>query len=150
MSDRVTESIRRAVAARSCGYCEYCRCSEKFATQSFTVEHIKPRKEGGENGLENLAWSCFGCNAHKHTKTEAIDSETQEKIALFNPRQQAWSDNFNWNNDFTQVIGKTPSGRVTVESLRLNRVGVVNLRRLLFAANLHPPEKVGLSDLDSI
>jgi len=147
MSERVSESIRRIVAARSRGYCEYCRCSEKFATESFTVEHIKPRKAGGETVLENLAWSCFGCNGHKHTKTEGIDPETGEKIALYNPRQQVWSEHFDWSDDFTQVIGKTPCGRVTVEALRLNRYGVVNLRRLLFAANLHPPEKFGFNDL---
>ena len=29
-----------------------------------------------------------------------------------------------------------------VEALRLNRFGVVNLRRLLRGANLHPPENV--------
>jgi hypothetical protein len=33
-------------------------------------------------------------------------------------------------------------GRATVEALRLNRSGVVNLRRLLRSANLHPPKKV--------
>jgi hypothetical protein len=66
---------------------------------------------------------------------------------LYNPRQQVGSENFAWNDDFTQVIGKTPCGRVTVEALRLNRYGVVNLRRLLFATNLHPPENVGFNDL---
>ncbi|QYX30795.1 HNH endonuclease [Sphaerospermopsis torques-reginae] len=83
MSERVSESIRRIVAARSRGYCEYCRCSEKFATERFTVEHIKPRKAGGETVLENLAWSCFGCNGYKHTKTEGIDPETGEKTASY-------------------------------------------------------------------
>lgn len=124
------------------GYCEYCRCSEQFATESFTVEHIKPRQAGGETVLENLAWSCFGCNSYKHTKTQATDPETKEKIALYNPRQQFWSKHFTWSNDFTQVIGKTACGRATVEALRLNRFGVVNLRRLLRSANLHPPENV--------
>ncbi|WP_255515627.1 hypothetical protein [aff. Roholtiella sp. LEGE 12411] len=40
------------------------------------------------------------------------------------------------------MIGKTACGRATVEALRLNRSGVVNLRRLLRSANLHPPKKV--------
>jgi len=42
MSEKTPQSIRRIVAARARGYCEYCRCSEDFATESFTVEHIKP------------------------------------------------------------------------------------------------------------
>ena len=60
----------------------------------------------------------------------------QLAIALCQLRKSCWSD------DFTQVIGKTPCGRATVEALRLNRFGVVNLRRLLRSANLHPPENV--------
>ena len=39
------------------------------------------------------------------------------------------------------MIGLTPTGRATVETLRLNREGVVNLRRILFLVGLHPPEE---------
>lgn len=143
MSEKTPASIRRIVAARARGYCEYCRCSEEFATESFTVEHIKPRQAGGETILENLAWSCFGCNGHKHTKTQATDPETGEKIELYHPRKQAWSEHFNWSDDFTLVVGKTACGRATVEAVRLNRNGVINLRVLLRGANLHPPDSLG-------
>ena len=88
---------------------------------------------------ENLAWSCFGCNAYKHTKTEGIDPETNQKISLFNPRQQSWHDHFKWSDDSTELVGKTPDARATISVLRLNRQGIVNLRRLLITANLHPP-----------
>lgn len=67
-SKKVPEAIRKVVATRAKDTCEYCRSQGKFATQSFTVEHIKPRKLGGETILDNLAWACFGCNGHKHTK----------------------------------------------------------------------------------
>jgi hypothetical protein len=139
MSEKTPASIRRIVAARARGYCEYCLCSEDFATQSFTVEHIQPRQAGGETILENLAWSCFGCNGHKHTKTQAVDPETGENSPLYHPRQQAWSEHFSWSDDFTEIVGKTAEGRATVEALRLNRFGVVNLRRLMRSSNLHPP-----------
>jgi hypothetical protein len=43
-----------------------------------------------------------------------------------------------WNEDFTQVIGKTPCVFATIEALKLNRRGVVNLRQLLVSAALHP------------
>lgn len=39
----------------------------------------------------------------------------------------------------TQIEGKTPLSRATIEVLRLNRPGVVNLRRVLVAGGLHPP-----------
>ncbi|MEK7328002.1 MAG: HNH endonuclease signature motif containing protein [Chloroflexota bacterium] len=59
------------VAARARDYCEYCQSLAQFATQSFTVEHIKPRAAGGETTLDNLAWACFGCNGHKQARTHA-------------------------------------------------------------------------------
>lgn len=40
----------------------------------------------------------------------------------------------------TQVVGQTPCGRATIEALSLNRPGVINLRRLLVSAGLHPPQ----------
>ena len=138
-SERVTSIFKQAVSTRAKNYCEYCRSPGQFATESFTVDHIKPRQAGGETTLDNLAWSCFGCNAHKHTKTEDTDPETGQKAALFNPRQQVWTEHFGWSDDFTEVIGKTPCGKATINALRLNRTGVANLRRLLVMAGLHPP-----------
>ncbi|MEC4806410.1 MAG: HNH endonuclease signature motif containing protein [Jaaginema sp. PMC 1079.18] len=136
---RVPVTLRRTVASRANYFCEYCRCPEEFSPDSFTIEHIKPRQAGGETTAENLAWSCFGCNSRKHTKTSHYDSQTQQEVALFHPRQQLWSEHFSWNDDFTEVIGQTSHGRATVDALKLNRVGVVNLRRLLTSAKLHPP-----------
>jgi 5-methylcytosine-specific restriction endonuclease McrA len=90
------QNSRRIVAIRARGYCEYCRCSEQYTTESFTVEHIKPKNAGGETSVENLAWSCSGCNGHKHAKIKGLDLETREKIALYNPRQQLWREHFEW------------------------------------------------------
>jgi hypothetical protein len=39
---------------------------------------------------------------------------------------------------FEHIIGLTATGRVTVDSLQLNRTELVNLRRLLYAAGEHP------------
>lgn len=44
-----------------------------------------------------------------------------------------------WSDDFTLIIGLTPTGRATIETLFLNREGVVNLRQLLYAIGKHPP-----------
>lgn len=46
---------------------------------------------------------------------------------------------FWWNDNFTLIIGLTPTERTTVEALQLNREGVVNLRRILYAMAEHPP-----------
>lgn len=61
------------MAERAHGCCEYCRSQERFATHSFSVEHITPRRRGGASVQDNLAFSCQGCNNHKYTKMDARD-----------------------------------------------------------------------------
>ncbi len=69
-----------------------------------------------------------------------LDQLPQNKLAaLFNPRQQSWHEHFSLSEDATQMVGQTPCGRATLEALSLNRPGVINLRRLLALAGLHPP-----------
>lgn len=136
---RVTAQQKKAVAERANGCCEYCKSQVRFAIQPFSIEHIIPRSLGGETALDNLAFSCQGCNNHKYNKTEERDPVSGDTVPLYHPRQQRWSDHFAWNNDFTLIIGLTPTGRSTVETLQLNREGVVNLRRVLYAMGEHPP-----------
>jgi len=138
-SERVPQPLRREVAQRAQQLCEYCRCPEAFSPDSFTIDHIQPRQLGGVTALENLAWSCFGCNGRKYTKTTAVDPLTQQPVPLFNPRQQHWDKHFAWSEDFTQMVGQTACGRATSATLGLNRPGVINLRRLLVSVGLHPP-----------
>ena len=129
----------RLVAERARGVCEYCRSQARFATHSFSVEHVVPVNAGGSDELENLALACQGCNNHKYTKTEARDPVSGALVPLFNPRLQLWRDHFLWSADFTRILGTTPVGRATVEALHLNRPGLLNLRELLCAAGKHPP-----------
>ncbi|MGK7889728.1 MAG: HNH endonuclease [Leptolyngbyaceae cyanobacterium] len=137
---RFSDAVRQALAQQANGQCEYCRCPEKYCPDSFTVDHIWPRRQGGTDDLTNLAWACFGCNGRKHTKTDGIDPQTQQSVSLFNPRQQEWSEHFGWSEDLQRVIGKTACGRATVEALSLNRPSVVNLRRVLVMVGEHPAQ----------
>ena len=133
---------KQQVQARAHGFCEYCYSSMKYAVQSFECEHIVPLTQGGETALANLAWACGGCNRCKGSKINGLDPDSGQVVALFHPRQQNWSDHFAWNEDFTLIIGITAVGRATVQTLRLNRVGVVNLRQLLVPLGEHPPQIV--------
>ncbi|MDM8560059.1 HNH endonuclease signature motif containing protein [Candidatus Parabeggiatoa sp. HSG14] len=139
---KISVFLKRTIVERAKGCCEYCQSQAKFATQSFSIEHIKPQSKGGETNLDNLALACQGCNNHKYNKTEAYDNLTNKIKSLYNPRQQNWHEHFNWNEDFTLIIGLTATGRVTIETLRLNRLNrqeLVNLRRVLYAMNEHLP-----------
>jgi hypothetical protein len=71
----------------------------------------------------------------------AVDPDSGEVVPLYNPRQQRWSDHFAWDSTYSLVIGLTAVGRATVAALRLNRQGVVNLRRLLVPIGEHPPKE---------
>lgn len=51
-----------------------------------------------------------------------------------------WNQHFIWNQDTTQMLGITPTGRATVALFQTNREGVVNMRRVLVIMNEHPPD----------
>ena len=140
MSERhVSAELRRFVADRAKQCCEYCCAQFRYSADSFTLDHITPRSLGGLTAAENLALSCHGCNQHKATRTTAFDPVTDSTVALFHPRQQHWEEHFTWNDDFTLLLGVTPTGRATIVALQLNRLGLVNLRRALYAIGEHPP-----------
>ncbi len=108
--------------------------------QSFDVEHIIPLFADGESISENLALSCHGCNLYKSNKTKGFDVITEKEIRLFNPRDDKWNEHFTWAESFSIIVGLTPIGRATVESLNLNRIGSVNKRQVLSAFGKHPPK----------
>ena len=143
MTDRIGKSARRIVAERARGLCEYCRCPDTLNGRSFggtshSVDHIVPASRGGGSSPDNLALACQGCNGRKYIWTEAVDPESGERVPLFHPRSQRWSDHFEWSPDFLRVAGKTATGRATLAFLKLNREGVVELRRALRRLGEHP------------
>lgn len=133
MADRLSAQRREAVAERASWCCEYCCSQAHFSPDPFSIEHIVPRSYGGTNELSNLAFSCQGCNNYKHTSMEAPDPLGGESVPLFHPRRDRWDEHFVWSDDASEVLGLTPTGRATVVRLKLNRLGVVNLRRVLKA-----------------
>jgi len=127
------------VAERANGCCEYCLSQLRFSPDPFSVEHIIPIAQEGGNELDNLALACQGCNSHKYTSVDAIDPASGLRVPLFHPRRDEWRWHFVWSDDYSFIIGVTPTGRATVAKLRLNRAGVVNLRTVLNSINEHPP-----------
>jgi hypothetical protein len=136
----VGKQTKDEVRGRARGICEYCRVAEAFCPQAHSVEHIVPRLRHGDDSPENLALSCQGCNNHKHTKTHGIDALSGELVPLFHPRRMDWREHFAWSDDYSEIVPLTPIGRVTVRELCLNRIGLRNLRRVLFGMGEHPPK----------
>lgn len=139
----ISPSTKDLVRQRANGYCEYCRCPERFAPQLHSIDHIRPRTRGGGDDPSNLALACQGCNNHKYARTEAVDELTGRIVSLFNPREMDWDDHFAWSSDYSEVVPLSAVGRVTVAELHLNRIGVCNLRRILYSMGEHPSERRG-------
>jgi hypothetical protein len=111
------------------------------APELFQVEHIRPRARGGLDDLWNLALSCPRCNRRTSHATHGIDHETGVVVALFNPRQDVWSEHFEVRrlSDRIQIEGLTAVGRVTAERLDMNDEHIVRARLLWAIAGLFPP-----------
>jgi hypothetical protein len=135
---RLASSARTRVIERAHGRCEYCLAPLSFSAAPFTIDHVIPRARGGKNGLENLALACGGCNGRKYDAIEAADPATGGMARLFHPRQSDWSTHFVWDETFTRMIGRTPTGRATIDALALNRPELVNLRHALQQLKMHP------------
>lgn len=136
---RPTARDKETTAQRARGCCEYCKSQAEYSPDTFSIEHIVPMARGGDHNPANLALSCQGCNNRKFTSVEAEDPVNGERVSLFHPRRDRWDEHFAWNVDCTLVVGLTPTGRATIERLQVNRIGVVNLRRIMLIAGLHPP-----------
>lgn len=136
---KVPAKLRREVRGRARELCEYCRSNSAFSDSPFDVEHILPISAGGKTVSDNLALSCHGCNLHKSNKIEGFDVVGDETVRLFHPRNDIWSEHFAWARDFSIIVGLTPIGRATVETLKLNRKGLVNQRKVLYLFGEHPP-----------
>ena len=110
-------SVREHVRRRAANRCEYCLLrQEELPFSTFHIEHILPRKQGGDDELGNLALACDRCNSHKGVNLTGVDPETGEITALFNPRQHSWEEHFRLSDIL--VVGLTPVGRTAAFVLK--------------------------------
>lgn len=130
-------SIQRQLVAQRADYrCEYCLLSETSSVKKHEPDHIIPRKHGGQDITDNLAWACFHCNRYKGSEVGAFDTVTGELTRLFNPRQDEWYRHFSFMAG--EIKALTPIGRVTILVLQFNRAGRIQVREKLWRAGLFP------------
>jgi len=118
------QAYRGFVVARAGGACEYCRLLQGPTGVTFHLDHVVPRREGGETVLSNLALSCPGCNLAKSSRIVGID-ESSTRLAIFNPRAYepwllGWHLHFVLDRDTGRVLPLTPMGEVTIRTLKMN------------------------------
>jgi hypothetical protein len=70
---------------------------------------------------------------------EARDPLTGQVVRLFNPRTDEWDDHFSWSADGLDIVGRTPIGRATIATLKMNDDKQRYLRALWKKLGLHLP-----------
>jgi hypothetical protein len=123
-------ALRNLIWHRAEGRCEYCRLPQDAAPVArFQIEHIRAKQHGGSSVADNLALACPRCNAFKGPNLTAVDPETDQVVAVFHPRLQAWCDHFAF--DGAEILGLTPTGRATTQLLRMNDDDRIHVRAAL-------------------
>lgn len=110
---------RQAVRDRANHRCEYCQTRQAESPLiPLQIEHVIPRKHGGDDTLGNLALACVDCNLRKSSDLAGLDPESRALTPLFHPRTDRWDEHFAWSN--LRIVGLTAIGRTTVQVLDLN------------------------------
>jgi hypothetical protein len=138
MSSYVSAELRRLVASRADGLCEYCLVHEADTYLGCQVDHIISEKHGGATQPENLAYACACCNRAKGSDIGSIASSTGELTRLFNPRTDYWGDHFALQGLVIQP--QTPVDEATVRTLGLNGIERTLERQTLHQIGRYPPK----------
>jgi 5-methylcytosine-specific restriction endonuclease McrA len=100
---------RRNIYARDGNKCQYC--GKKFATTELSLDHVKPKSQGGRSSWENIVCCCLKCNvkkggrtpeqAHMHLITKPVKPKRSPviNIRLADQRYASWKqflDNAYW------------------------------------------------------
>lgn len=67
LPDQSVKLNRRNLFARDRNNCQYC--GRHFSSSDLSIDHVKPRAQGGGDTWENLVCACIRCNARKGGRT---------------------------------------------------------------------------------
>jgi 5-methylcytosine-specific restriction endonuclease McrA len=103
---------RRNIFARDGNRCQYC--GKRFITSELSLDHVKPRSQGGDTTWENIVCCCVKCNvkkggrtpeqAHMHLIRPPVKPKRSPmlSIKLGNPKYESWKsflDSAYWSVD---------------------------------------------------
>lgn len=103
---------RRNIFARDGNRCQYC--GKRFITSELSLDHVRPRSQGGDTTWENIVCCCVKCNvrkggrtpdqAHMHLIKVPVKPKRspQLTIKLGNPKYESWKsflDSAYWSVD---------------------------------------------------
>lgn len=129
MSAYIPDILRKLVAKRANGLCEYCLLHESDSYITFQVDHIISLRHGGKTLAENLAYACMYCNRWKASDVGTVLLPNNEFIRFFNPRTDDWKEHFKW--DELEIVPLTKIGAATIKMLDLNHFERIMERQIL-------------------
>lgn len=135
----IPEALYELVARDAQFQCGYCRCPQQVLPYRLEVEHLLPSSLGGMQDRDNLWLSCHRCNKLRSNRLRVTDPLTQASVRIFNPRRDAWSEQFAWRQEGLLILGLTACGRGTVAILNLNDPYHQSARAVWIIARAYPP-----------
>jgi hypothetical protein len=137
MSGRhISSALRLQVRQRAAGRCEYCLVHENYVVAPHEPDHITAGQHRGPTSSDNLAFACYNCNRLKGTNIASLDPKTHQKVILFDPRIDVWSQHFKLEG--AEIVGLTSVGRATAALLNLNEPDRLEFRATLIRAGRYP------------
>jgi hypothetical protein len=137
VSPHIPTRLAQEVRDRANEVCEYCLLPQNSQEATFHIDHVVPRRQGGETDSANLALACVTCSLRKGARMFALDPQSQSTVRLFHPRQETWSEHFRLNDEF-DFEGLTPTGHATISALGMNRPAIVSIRKELHFTGRFP------------
>jgi 5-methylcytosine-specific restriction endonuclease McrA len=135
MSEHIPAALSKRVRQRAGLVCEYCRLPQASQEAAFHIDHIQPRAAQGLTTADNLALACVTCSLKKAARTQVRDPRSKRLVPLFHPRHDRWSDHFRWSSG-CRIIGRTATGRATIQAPRMIRRAVIGIRKALVKLGL--------------
>ena len=136
MSSYINAALRRLVATRAEGLCEYCLINEEDAFFGCEVDHILSEKHGGQTDADNLAYACAFCNRSKGSDIGSIVQRTGNFVRFYNPRTDQWAEHFVL--DGVTIVAGSEIGEATARILDFNNEERLFERQTLQAIGRYP------------
>ncbi len=118
----MTLALRERIRTLHDGTCGYCGVSETGAGASLTIDHFRPRAQGGTDEEENLVLCCHACNEFKGDFWPVAG-----QLMLIHPRSEDIRQFVREREDGT-LVALQPRGEAHIACLRLNRLPSVARR----------------------
>ena len=136
MSSHVPAELRRLVARRAGGLCEYCLIHEDDTFFGCEVDHIVSEKHDGPTDEGNLALACFVRNRRKGSDLGSFVPGTNRLCRFFHPRVDRWPGHFSLANAIIEPL--TEIGEVTARIFGFNDPERLRKREELRASGRFP------------